>query len=321
MSHILTAFNPHSPVTQAMEGLFIVTLWVCAFLFVVVAGGTAYCIFKFRAKPGDDVPPKQIMGYEPIEIIWTVVPALIVVLLLVLTYRVMGVEYPPTNQQPDITITGHQWWWEAQYPSGIITAGEFHIPVGKRMLLRLKSADVLHAFWVPELARMMNTVPGEPKDIWLEADKPGVYQGYCGEFCGDQHAHMFFKIYADSPADFAKWQQQQLKPAPQPTTPEEIKGAQLFSDMTCITCHAIKGFPTAMALKAGFSDASAEVAPNLTHLASRHTLASGVLTNNRANLTRWLTDPQKIKPGCYMPDFKLKPEQVKELVDYFETLK
>ena len=305
-----------------MADLFNFTLIICAVMFVIITFGIFYLVFKYRAGHGDDRPPKQIHGHQALEITWTMIPVVIVIVLLVYSWRVMALGYPDhgaagAKEAPDITIIGHQWWWEGRYKSqtpgqpGVITADEFHIPVGKPMKLRLKSDDVLHGFWVPELAQQMDNIPGEPKDIWLEGDKIGVYQGFCSEYCGTEHARMFFKVYVDSQADFDKWEKAQLEPAPAPITASEIKGQQLFTSMTCISCHAINGVPKA----------TARIAPDLTHLASRETLAAGSVLNTRENLTRWLHNPQDIKPGCYMPDFKLTNEQVNELVDYFETLK
>ncbi len=208
-------------------------------------------------------------------------------------------------------MVGHQWWWEARYPeSGVITANEIHIPVGKPMSVELQSADVLHEFWVPELARKMTTVPGHPNHIWLQADKPGTYLGVCSEFCGTQHAWMRFLVVAEEGSKFEAWQRDQLRPSTVPVGDAAARGLSLFKQMTCAACHAIQG-----------TDVVARVGPDLTHFASRQQLGGGVEENSEANLHRWLANPQEVKPGVMMPNFKFSDQQITDLVAYLETLK
>jgi cytochrome c oxidase subunit 2 len=232
-------------------------------------------------------------------------------LLFTLTARTMGLSDPPPAPAPDLIVTGHQWWWEARYPkSGIIVANEIHIPVGKALSVRLDSTDVLHEFWVPELARKITAVPGHPNHFWIESDKPGTYLGVCSEFCGTEHARMHFLIIAEPQVEFNAWEKAQLQPAPAPADGDAAKGFTVFQQMSCTSCHAVKG-----------TSAIAGVGPDLTHIASRREIGSGTLDNTPENLHRWLANPQQIKLGVLMPDFKLTNDQLAQLVAYFETLK
>jgi cytochrome c oxidase subunit 2 len=264
---------------------------------------------KFRWREGAP-DPHQLAGNTRLELIWTAIPCVIVIVLFVLTARTMTISDPPPAPEPDLVIIGHQWWWEARYPkSGVEAANEIHIPVGKPLSLKLDSADVLHEFWVPELARKMTTVPGHPNHIWLQADKAGTYVGMCSEFCGTQHAWMHFLVVAEPQADFDAWEQAQLRPAAKPTG-EAARGLAVFQQQSCVSCHAVNG-----------TGAKARVAPDLTHFASRREIGAGVAVNTPENLRRWLADPQKVKPGVMMPPFNLTEEQINSLVAYFETLK
>jgi len=298
--HTSNALDPQSPQARAIYDLGIVSTIVFVLIFVAVTGAIVYAIFRFRGREG-----------EP-EIIWTAIPFLIVVFLFVLTLRGMNRADPPPAPSPDLVVTGHQFWWEAQYPaSGAVTANEIHIPIGRPLSVRLDSKDVLHEFWVPELARKMTTVPGQLNHIWLQADKPGIYIGQCSEFCGTQHAWMRILVVADEPWKFEEWQRAQLQPGQAPTSDIAAKGLALFQTSTCINCHAIRGV----------TGADARVAPDLTHVASRRQLAAGILENTPANMRRWLKNPQHIKPGVLMPDFNFTDQELDELGEYLETLR
>jgi cytochrome c oxidase subunit II len=218
---------------------------------------------------------------------------------------------PPPAPSPDLVVTGHQFWWQVDYPgSGAITANEIHIPTGKPLSVRLESKDVLHEFWVPKLTRKMTNVPGQPNHIWLQADKPGTYIGQCSEFCGTQHAWMRIVVVADEPSKFEEWQRAQLLPGQAPTNDATTKGLALFQTSTCINCHAIRGV----------AGADLRVAPDLTHVGSRKQLGAGILENTPANMRLWLKSPQHIKPGALMPDFNLTDEQLDQLSAYLSSL-
>jgi len=310
MSEILPSiFDTHSPHAGAIENLFILTLIVCAVIFAVVATIVVYAVVKFRWREGEK-DPLQFAGSKKVEIIWTAVPILIVVVLFVLTAQAMRVADPPQPANPDLVIVGRQWWWEVRYPgSGVISANEIHIPVGKPMSVRLEAADVLHALWIPQLTRQMTNIPGQPTHIWLQADKPGVYPGLCTEYCGTQHAWMRIKVIAQPQEEFDAWQQAQLAPAPAPTG-DVARGWEVFRQMSCISCHAING-----------TEAQARVGPDLTHFASRVEIGAGILPMSPENILHWMRDPQAVKPGVKMPNFKFKEQQLADLSAYLETLK
>jgi cytochrome c oxidase subunit 2 len=179
------------------------------------------------------------------------------------------------------------------------------------MLVRLEAADVVHDFWVPELGRKIDAVPGHPNHLWMEASAPGAYQGACAEYCGAQHAWMRILVVAEDPAQFEAWQAHEALPAPAPSDPRAVHGAEIFRDLTCVKCHAIGG-----------TGEGARVAPDLTHLASRRTLAAGAVGENTpATLAAWLRNPDDFKPGSHMPNLRLSDAQVDDLVTYFETLR
>ncbi|MGI8955902.1 MAG: cytochrome c oxidase subunit II [Chthoniobacterales bacterium] len=307
---VIKVFDPQSPQARSIFHLGITAGVIFALIFAIVAGMILFALMRYRWREGEP-DPKQVAGNRMVELVWTVIPCLIVIALFILSERTMGVADPPPAPEPDIIITGHQWWWEARYPkSGVVTANEIHIPAGAPLSIRLESADVLHEFWVPQLARKMTTVPGHPNHIWIQSDEPATYLGVCSEFCGTQHAWMHFLIVAESPNEFQAWEKAQLMPAAAPPNDSARRGLALFQQMSCMNCHAING-----------TAANAGVGPDLTHFSSRRQLGAGIAENTPANLHRWLADPQQVKPGVKMPNFKFTEPQLNELVDYFEALK
>lgn len=301
-------FSPESPNAEAITHLFIVSLWICAVIFAIVAGLIGYSIYKFRWREGD-ADPSQVAGNKTVEVVWTVIPFLIVLLLFGLTVHAMNKSDPPPTGKPDLVVVGHQWWWEVRYPQqGFTTANEVHIPVGKPVSVQLDATDVLHEFWVPQLTRKMTTVPGAKNHVWMEADKAGTYEGVCSEFCGTQHAWMRFQVIAEPQAQYDAWvrRQQQTPPA---VAGEAERGRQLFQAMTCVNCHAVQ--PNNFAVNEG---------PNLAHLESRRRIGSAVAANTPENLRRWLHNPQDMKPGAKMPNFKLTDAQLNDLLAYLQTL-
>jgi cytochrome c oxidase subunit 2 len=306
-------FDPHSPQARAIASLFTQTLAVCAAIGGLVAVLVAICVVRFRAGVRPAEPP-QIHGHSTLEIGWTVGPLAIVIALFVLTARAMAESDPPANRDPDVVVIGHQWWWEARYPSGVVTANEIHVPAGKDLLVRVESEDVIHDFWVPQLGRKIDAVPGHPSSVWMQADVPGTYLGACAEYCGSQHAWMRIMVVAQSQADYDAWLEHEKAPAP-PTPPgvqggAAARGSATFDAKTCVRCHFIAGHGDAV-----------RVAPDLTHLAERTTLGAGVIANDPADLARWLKDPQSIKPSSHMPDLNLTDDEVNDLVAYLETLR
>jgi cytochrome c oxidase subunit 2 len=308
--NVLTSLSPGSQDVQAIDRLWTVAIAIFGFIFLSVTGLIVYSLMKYRWREGE-ADPRQVAGQKTVEIVWTAIPFGIVVLLFLLTVKTMGVADPAPAPDPDLIVTGHQWWWEARYPkSGVVAANEIHLPTGKAFSVRLDAADVLHEFWVAQLARKMTTVPGHPNHIWLEADTPGNYPGSCSEFCGTEHAWMRFTVVAQPPADFAAWEQAQLRPSVPPATAEAMQGEQIFMGMSCVNCHNITG-----------TAAKAAVGPDLTHLEARSQIGAGILANTPENLKRWLRDPQEVKPGVEMPNFQFTEDQVTALAAYLETLR
>jgi len=297
-------FKSISTQGQAISNLFILTLLIATAILILVTGLVLYASFRYRRRPGEG-EPKQVFGHRNLEIAWTAAPAVLLAVLAVLTLYTMRLADPTAaaSAQPDVVITGHQWWWEVRYPrSGLVTANEIHLPAGQKMLAEIDSADVIHSFWVPQLGRKMDAIPGRPNRLWLEAGTPGTYLGTCAEYCGTQHAWMRIRVIVQPPAEFDAWRQQQLQAPPIPPG-EASRGQKIFTQKTCIACHT-RG-----------------IGPDLTHVGSRETLAAGVLENTPANMTRWLKNPQAVKPGSYMPNFNLTDAEVTELTAYLEASK
>ena len=208
-----------------------------------------------------------------------------------------------------VAVTGKQWWWEVQYPGEqVVTANEIHVPVGVPIRLTLTSADVIHSFWVPQVAGKVDLIPGKTNTITFQVDQPGVFRGLCSEFCGIQHARMHLLLVVDTPADFAGWVVRQQRAPAAPTDALSAQGQQLFL-RSCTECHAVQG-----------TSAVSRVGPDLTHVASRQTLGAGMHENNRANLTSWTADAQAMKPGNRMPRSNLEEAQVRAIVAYLEGL-
>jgi cytochrome c oxidase subunit 2 len=301
----IAVFNPNSSQAGAIADLFYIILGICAVILLIVSGMIVYSLLRFRSR-GEGEDPNQVTGNKTVEVVWTVIPILLIAFMSYISARAMtSMEAPYAT--PDLTVIGHQWWWEVRYPSGAVTANEVHFPAGRKLLVRLESADVIHDFWAPRLARKMDMVPGHTNHIWLQADSPGTYYGACAEYCGAQHAWMRFTVIAEAPEQFAQWQQQQLQPMRAASTEEARRGAQLFRDKTCVNCHAL-----------GKSLSAPNAGPDLAHLDTRQTLAAGRLTNTFENLERWLKDPQEFKPGVLMPNLQLSDKEARELAMFLE---
>jgi cytochrome c oxidase subunit 2 len=215
----------------------------------------------------------------------------------------------------NVEITGHQWWWEVRYQdvdaSNIFTtANEIHIPVGVPVTFSLRATDVIHSFWVPNLAGKKDLIPGKINTIWLQADKPGVYRGQCAEYCGLQHARMALWVVAEPQEQFNAWRQSQTQTSVPPTGDSQKRGQQVFLSSTCVMCHAINGTP-----------AGSNIGPNLTHIASRNMIGAATLSNTREHLAQWIKDSQSVKPGNRMPQNNLSDADLQALLDYLQTLK
>jgi cytochrome c oxidase subunit II len=325
----LSIFDPVSPPAESIRDLSFLVLAITGLIFVLVEGILIYSVYRFRHGPpqGPGEPP-QVYGSTPIEIAWTAAPALIVfVLTLVTTRTLWDVEVDPRNPPKDsrplhVTVIGRQWWWEYVYDSydgkelGFITANELRIPASnfavasqrRPVYLKLQSADVCHSFWVPRLAGKTDLIPGRINHMWFETGQTGLFLGQCAEFCGTQHAKMLLRVNVDTPDDFARWFENQKKPAVD--LPAVSEGKKMFLSKSCVNCHRVRG-----------TSANGTYAPDLTHLMSRETLTSGMVPNTRENLKQWIADPQKVKPGCLMPAFGLNDRELGLMVDYLVTLR
>ena len=316
-----TTFDAKGPVAESQLNLFNIIFWAVVVIFVIVQGVLLFTIIKYRAKKGAP-RPKQIHGHKVLEITWTIVPAILLVGIAIPTLIVLFMTArTPGADALTVEVIAHQWWWQFEYPElGVSTSNEMHIPVGRDIDIVLISEDVIHSFWVPKLAGKLDIVPTRTNRMWLRADEPGVYYGQCAEFCGVAHALMKFHVVADQPEDFAKWVEHEKSDASSPSSQSAQTGSQLFLSKGCIACHTIQGNPAAAGI----------LGPNLTHIANRQFLASGIIENTKNNLTKWLKDPNAVKPGNKMatiapvynnPDMQLTDANIKDLVAYLNSLK
>ncbi|MGC2160466.1 MAG: cytochrome c oxidase subunit II [Silvibacterium sp.] len=311
-------FAPASTPAANIYSLSLFALSVTGGIFVVVGSLLTYVIIRFRDRGGkdDDREPAQIYGSNQVELAWTVIPVLIVVVLFLTTARMIFAiqDAPKPPDAMDVTVVGHQFWWEFRYPKlGIVTANELHVPLSsdhapKPTYLKLLSADVDHSFWVPQLAGKTDVIPNHPNLTWIDPKHPGLYVGQCAQFCGVEHAKMLLRVYVDTPAQFAAWVANQQEPGVQ--DPAVAAGRRIFETEACMNCHTIRG-----------TAATGRFGPDLTHLMSRDTLASGAVPNTEANLRQWIKAPDSFKPGVLMPAMQLNDQQLDELTAYLETLK
>ena len=310
-------FSPESTPAKTILDLSWFVLAITGGIFVTVGGLLAWALFRYRSRKDDDgSEPPQIYGSTQVELAWTVIPILIVVVLFLTTARIIfAIQDAPKPQAAlDVTVIGHQFWWEFRYPRlGIVTANELHVPVSTALdpqptYLHLLSADVDHSFWVPQLAGKTDMIPNHPNETWIEPLHTGVYLGQCAQFCGVEHAKMLLRVYVDTPEQFDAWVKQQQQPGAQ--DPRVAAGRHIFETEACTNCHTIAG-----------TAARGTYGPDLTHLASRTTIAAGAATNTPENLRAWIQNPDTFKPGAMMPAMQLDNEQIDELVAYLETLR
>lgn len=304
--------EPAGPWARKIDDLFQWPFWIAVAIFVIVEGLILFALFRFRARGrGDDRPPRQIHGNPKLEVSLAVLPTLILAGIAVPTVGlIQDLAERPTGDHLVVEVIGHQWWWEYRYPNGVVTATELHIPTGQDVELRLTSADVIHSFWIPKLNGKRDVIPGRFEFLKVRADRPGVYSGQCVEFCGASHANMRLRAVAHEPAEFAAWLESQSRAAPEPTPGSlAARGKEVFTAQPCFGCHTVKGV------------SQGRIGPDLTHVASRSTLAGGILRNDAENLAAWLRDPPGEKPGSIMPNLKLSEDDIRALVAYLEMLK
>ena len=280
-------------------------------VLLLVAGLAVYISIRFRNK-GDGVEPEQTSSNLKLETAMIVGPTMLIIAFFILTVRTTHAILPPAGKLvPAVRITGHQWWWEATYPgTNVVTANEIHLPVDRRLLIEGTSADVIHDWWLPAFGEKMDLIPGRTNHVWATIREPGVYEGACNEFCGQQHAWMRIRVIAHTPADYARWLAAAAQPAAPPTGALAQAGGALFAHYACSSCHQIRG-----------TAAHGHQGPDLTHFGSRRTMLAGLMENNPDNLRRWLNDPQAIKPGAHMPRFIFGRDTIQALTTYLTQLK
>jgi cytochrome c oxidase subunit II len=309
-----SALHPAGVQAARIYGLWEFLLITATIVFVLVVGAAFYAVVH-RRRERSDAEVHRLMSR------W-VAGSTVATLVVLFTFLIVDFNHgrvlaspPPDAEAMTIAVKGHQWWWEVEYPDSapqrrVTTANEIHVPVGRPVELRLTSADVIHSFWVPNLHGKKDLIPGHQAVTWFRADRPGVYQGQCAEFCGQQHALMRLVVVAESPAQFAAWYAGQLQPAAIPTEAGARRGQEVFLTRSCMLCHNVTGTP-----------AGGRMGPDLTHMAERRTLGAGVLPNTRGNLAGWIVNPHAVKPGVRMPANPLPPNDLNALLAYLETLR
>jgi len=321
MRPVADMFQPLSRPAEMIHESALLVLAITAGIFVVVTAMLIFVVWKFRRKGDEDdlKEPPQIYGSTHIELAWTVIPILITFVLILVTSRTIG--EIQNARMPEgalkVRLVGHQWWWEVHYPDlGIISANELHVPVssrgsGKRRPTEivLESADVIHSFWVPQLAGKTDLVPNKRNETWIEPFATGTYFGNCAEYCGTQHANMLLRVIVEEPEDFEKWVSGMKRPPVAPSGGLAAQGRTAFYGKSCVNCHRVDG----TAAKGVFG-------PDLTKLMTRQTIGAGVAPLTPENLRAWVRDPQNLKTGCLMPDMKLADSEVDSITAYLLTL-
>jgi cytochrome c oxidase subunit II len=303
--------SPHGVRGEHEAALGWILLIIASAVCLVVAGLVLAAIYRRRDEAAALRPQSEVR--------WVIVggiaiPAVILVAVLILAMTTLRADAsPPSDPVLSVQVIGHRWWWELRYAGtsshpGFITANEIHVPVGQPVRLQLATADVIHSFWIPQLAGKTDLIPGQRNVSWIEADSAGTYWGQCGEYCGLQHANMQLYLEAESPGQFAGWLAHERQDAAEP--PDTVAaGRRVFERSACAQCHTIRG-----------TTAGGSAGPDLTHLASRHTIAGGMLRNTPGNLAGWIANPQAIKPGTAMPVVPLSPREFRVLLGYLVSL-
>src|SRR5262245_21940659 len=317
MGHLLNIFAPESTPASAIVQVSMLVLSVTGLILLVVASLLVYVIVKFRSRPEDaDREPAQVYGSTQIELAWTIVPILIVLVLFAATARaihaIQDAPQPPTAVE--VTAIGHQFCWEYRYPAyGVVTANELHIPVSdpsrpRPTFLKLLSADTDHSFWIPQLAGKTDLIPNRVNHLWMDPRRPGIFLGQCAQYCGTQHAKMLQRVVVETPDQFDAWIRAQQHPAIEDES--ATAGRRVFETTACINCHTVRG-----------TAANGRFGPDLTHLMSRATIASGAAENTAENLRVWLKEPDAIKPGSLMPAMKVSDAELDALTRYMASLR
>jgi len=309
----MTTLAPKSDLAKWIQDLFVqVTLWDSLVLIIVVVA-FILAVFVFSSRVGEAAPATAASSDLGLEIAWTLGPTLILLMITIPTVRTIFRSQPAVAPAAalKIKVVAYQWWWEFEYPDGVKTSNELHIPVNWPVRLELQSGDIIHSFWVPQLGGKRDVVPGQINQLTFIANTTGEYPGQCAEFCGLSHANMRFRVFVDSAENFAAWDKAQLARPVSPPQSDRVAamGAKIFASSPCTTCHMIQG------VSKGY------IGPDLTHFGSRTTLAAGVLKNTPDNVAKWIAHPGEIKPGANMPALLLPGPKMDALVAYLESLK
>ncbi|MGH8906503.1 MAG: cytochrome c oxidase subunit II [Egibacteraceae bacterium] len=323
------ALDPAGEVARIQDRLWDIVFPVAVVVFVLVQGLIIVAVVKFRDR-GEDRPPRQVSGNTRLELLWTIIPALILVGIAVPTVAtIFRLSAPPADDALTVRVIGKQYWWQFEYLSAenrepvVRTASELHIPTGREVYIELEGrpnetedvVDVIHSFWVPRLAGKQDYVPGHQRTMRIQADAPGTYEGQCAEFCGLSHADMRFVVIAHEPADFDAWIAAQQQPAGEPSSQLQLQGEQLFSQQQCFACHTVQGNP---------DDAGARTGPDLTHFAARLKFAGYTYDRTDGHLRQWIANPQSLKLGAQMPPYgggdALSEQELDALVAYLQSL-
>ena len=312
----MRVLNPVSPEASSIANIWWIFFGTCGAVYIIVIAVLLIATWRKRKNQGEAVSnPAQDQRARKAVTGAAIATAVILVILLGSDLAIQRSVAPRSDNPLAIRLTGHQWWWGAQYQNPnasdvFETANEIHVPIHRSIRLLLDSQDVIHSFWVPQIHGKKDLVPGHPTEFSFKVDRAGRYEGQCAEFCGYQHAHMGITIVAEEPAAFETWAAAQRKEAPPSETPSQIRGRHIFEHASCAMCHTVHG-----------TTAASRVGPVLTHVASRSSLAAGTLPNTRDKLATWIVDPQGSKPGVLMPATELSKDDLNALLDFMETLR
>lgn len=307
----MTTVIPKSDFGHVIHNLFMLISWISLAIFIAVEAALLWACWRYRDRPGRPAIPAQTHGHTPLEIGWTVAFAVVLLVIGIPTIRIIfKTQEAPAATALRVEVSGRQWWWEFRYPDlGIVTANEAHVPVGQQVSFELHGPDVIHSFWVPQLGGKRDVVPGRVNRVTLTPQAPGEYIGQCAEYCGASHANMRFRVFVHARADWDRWVQAQRAAPAEPADPLAQRGRELFAQRACVGCHTVRGV------------SGGTLGPDLTHVGSRRTIASGILPNTPENLVRWIERPDGVKPGALMPDLGLRGEDSRAVAAYLTSLK